>query len=117
MGTIDDYVATLSDSDRAIIEHVYRVAREVAPDAEQGEGYGMPALTLHGKPLISVMRMKKHIGVYPYSADVVTAVSPELDGHPGIGLDKGTIRFQPENPIPDDAVRALVTARRAQLQH
>jgi uncharacterized protein YdhG (YjbR/CyaY superfamily) len=41
-------------------------------------------------------------------ADAVEAVS-------GTGLDKGTIRFQPESPLPDDLVRRLVRRRRAQI--
>lgn len=43
MGTIDDYLAELDDdTDCAVIEHIYTIAREVVPDAEQGKGYGMP---------------------------------------------------------------------------
>ena len=74
----------------------------------RGSGYGMPALVYRGKPLVSVMRAKKHIGVYPFSPAAVSAVAGALEGHPGIGLDKGTIRFQPEHPLPDDVVRAMV---------
>ena len=87
-----------------------------APDAEQGSGYGMPALVYRGKPLVSVMRAKKHIGVYPFSPEAVAAVSGALEGHPGVGLDKGTIRYQPEHPLPDDVVRALVVTRREQIE-
>jgi uncharacterized protein YdhG (YjbR/CyaY superfamily) len=115
MGTVDDLLAGLDPADRAPVAHLYAVAREVVPEAEQGLGYGMPALVYRGKPLISVMRAKKHIGVYPFSPDAVSAVAASLAGHPGIGIDKGTIRFQPEHPLPDDAVRALVRARREQI--
>ncbi|MCW3493664.1 iron chaperone [Microbacterium sp. SSM24] len=115
MGTVDDLLAGLDPADRGPVERIYAVAREVVPEAEQGLGYGMPALVYRGKPLISVMRAKKHIGVYPFSPDAVSAVADSLADYPGIGLDKGTIRFQPEHPLPDDAVRALVLARRAQI--
>ncbi|MFD4421295.1 iron chaperone [Agromyces sp. NPDC058484] len=113
MGTIDDYLADLDPADRAVMQKVYAVAREVAPDAEQGTGYGMPALVYRGKPLLSVMRAKKHIGVYPFSPDAVDAVAPGLAG---FDLDKGTIRFQPDVPLPDDTVRALVAVRKAQIE-
>ena len=113
MGTIDDYLAELDDdTDRAVIDHIYTTAREVVPDAEQGKGYGMPALTYHGKPLLSVMRAKKHIGIYPFSPEAVSAAAPQLEG---FDMDKGTIRFQPSDPPSDDAIRALVTARRDQI--
>ncbi|MBD8022334.1 iron chaperone [Microbacterium gallinarum] len=115
MGTVDDLLSALDPADRGAIAHVYDLARDVVPDAEQGLGYGMPALVYRGKPLISVMRAKKHIGVYPFSPDAVSAVAGALADHPGIGLDKGTIRFQPEHPLPDDVVRLLVGARRDQI--
>lgn len=115
VGTIDDYLTDLDAADRAVIDRVYAIATEEVPDAEQGKGYGMPALVLAGKPLLSVMRAKKHIGVYPFSPEAVAAVAGLLDGHPDISVDKGTIRFQPEHPLPEDAVRGLVRARVAQI--
>ncbi|MGO4488336.1 iron chaperone [Microbacterium sp. 2RAF4] len=115
MGTIDDYLVDLEPADRAAVDRVYAVARTEAPDAEQGKGYGMPALVHHGKPLLSVMRAKKHIGVYPFSPEAVAAVADALGSHPGASVDKGTIRFQPEHPIPTDVLETLVRARLAQI--
>ncbi|MBN9213711.1 MAG: hypothetical protein ABS62_11415 [Microbacterium sp. SCN 70-200] len=110
MGTIDEYLATLDPSDAAIIAHTYDVAREVVPDAEQGVGYGMPALVYRGASLLSVMRAKKHFGVYPFSPAAIVAVLPMLDG---VDHAKGTIRFT--EPLPDATVRALVAARKEQI--
>ncbi|WP_447653149.1 iron chaperone [Microbacterium sufflavum] len=115
MGTIDDYLTGLAPADRAAIDRVYAIAREEEPDAEQGTGYGMPALVHGGRPLLSVMRAKKHIGVYPFSPDAVAAVAAALADHPGASVDKGTIRFQPEDPIPEQTLRTLVRARLAQI--
>ncbi len=116
MGTIDDYLTDLDAADRAVIDRLYAIAGEEVPDAEQGTGYGMPALVYDGKPLLSVMRAKKHIGVYPFSPAAVAAVADVLAGHPGVSLDKGTIRFQPEHPLPAEAVRALIRARVSQIE-
>ncbi|MET0297067.1 MAG: DUF1801 domain-containing protein [Microbacterium sp.] len=115
MGTVDDLLAGLDPADRSPIERIYAIARAEVPDAEQGLGYGMPALVYRGKPLISVMRAKKHIGVYPFSPAAVAAVADAVRAEPGTGVDKGTIRFQPEHPLPDDVVRALVLARKEQI--
>ncbi|MBM7517288.1 iron chaperone [Nocardioides nitrophenolicus] len=112
MGSVDDYLAGLDPDDRAVIEGLYAIVREMVPDAKQGTGYGMPALVHRGKPLVSVMRAKKHIGVYPFSADAVAAAAPLLEGY---DVEKGTIRFQPEHPLPEAAIRAFVTARLAQI--
>jgi len=115
VGTIDDYLAELTTADREAIDRVYAVARQEAPESEQGKGYGMPALVHSGKPLLSVMRAKKHIGIYPFSPDAVAAVADDLEGHPGVSVDKGTIRFQPEHPIPRAVLESLVRARLAQI--
>ncbi|MCR2763940.1 DUF1801 domain-containing protein [Microbacterium sp. zg.B48] len=115
MGTVDDYLSGLDDADRDAIAHVYAIAREVVPDAEQGKGYGMPALVYRGKPLISVMRARRHIGVYPFSPEAVTGVAGAVEQVEESGLDKGTIRFQPDHPLPDEVVRELVRRRRDQI--
>lgn len=116
MGTIDDYLNGLAPDDRAVIDRVYALALRAVPHAEQGKGYGMPALVHRGKPLLSVMRAKKHIGVYPFSADAVAAVAVRVAEVAESSVDKGTVRFQPEHPLPDDVVLALVEFRRAQIE-
>ena len=112
MGPVDDYLTELDPADREAIARVYALARELVPEAEQGKGYGMPALVYRGKPLISVMRAKKHIGVYPFSPDAVSVVADQL---PESDVAKGTIRFQVAEPLTDDVVRRLVAARKAQI--
>ncbi len=112
MGTIDDYLAGLDPSDAALIGHAYDVAQEVVPDSEQGLGYGMPALTYRGKSLLSLMRAKRHIGVYPFSPAAIVEIMHLLDG---VDSAKGTIRFVPDQPLPDDTIRALVLARKDQI--
>lgn len=115
MGTVDDYLSELEPDDRAAIDGVYAIARQEVPEAEQGKGYGMPALVYRGKPLIAVMRAKKHIGIYPFSPNAVAVVAAAVGAVEKAGLDKGTIRFQPEHPLPDDVVLALVRFRRDQI--
>jgi uncharacterized protein YdhG (YjbR/CyaY superfamily) len=112
MGTIDDYLAGLEPRDREVIAHVYAVAAE-GIETVQGTSYAMPTLFYRGKALISVMRTKKHIGVYPFSGRVPTVVADSLEG---FEHDKGTIRFQPEHPLPDDTIRAIVAARIAEIE-
>lgn len=110
MGTIDDYLAGLDPDDAAVIARVYAIALDVVPEAVQGLGYGMPALVYRGRPLLSVMRARRHFGVYPFSPAAIVEIAPLL-----VGVDhaKGTVRFT--DPLPEGTVRALVAARRAQL--
>ena len=83
MAEIDDYLAGLDDENAKIIGDAYATARTLVPEAEQGISYGMPALIFSSRPLLSLMRAKGHIGIYPYSAVVVAAVLetlPAIDG-------------------------------------
>ena len=116
MGTVDDYLDELEPDDRAAIDRVYAVARAEVPDAEQGKGYGMPALVYRGKPLISVMRAKKHIGIYPFSPDAVAAVADERARRsPTRASTRARSGSSPQHPLPDDVVLALVRFRRDQI--
>lgn len=120
MGTVDDYLVELTSTDAAAaaaIVQVYAVMRDEAPDAEQGLGYGMPAYTFKGKPLLSVMRAAKHIGLYPFSPAAVAEVADAVAAVEGTSTAKGTIRFSVTHPLPDELVRALVRTRLAQIVH
>lgn len=112
MGEVGDYVAGLDEPARSAIDAVYRVARATVPDAVEGVGYGMPALRYRDKPLLSVMQAKAHLGLYPFSPAVIESVADEL-----VGFDtaKGTIRFTPRHPLPDELVGRIVSRRRDEI--
>jgi uncharacterized protein YdhG (YjbR/CyaY superfamily) len=112
MGTVDDYLAGLDPTDAVVIAHIYDVARGIVPEAEQGMAYGMPGLTYRGKGLLTLMRAKKHIGLYPNSGGVLHELADQLGD---FEFDKGTLRFQPAAPPSDELVQLIVTARRAEI--
>ena len=113
VGTIDDYLVRLEPDQRAALQHVVDVARRVAPDADEGTSYGMPALRLAGRPLLGITAAARHLSVFPFSPAVVESVAPDLTG---FSLSKGTIRFSVDQPIPDEVVERVVTLRRAELE-
>jgi uncharacterized protein YdhG (YjbR/CyaY superfamily) len=112
MSEIDDYLATLPPEQRAALEHVRGVVAEAAPDAEEGKSYGMPAFRHAGRPLIGFRAAKQHLSLHPFSAEVIDGVRDRLAG---FDVLKGTIRFTPDAPVPDDVIRELVALRRAEL--
>lgn len=113
MGSVDDALALLPPEDRAALAHVIDVARRVAPDAEDGVSYGVPALRVAGKPLVGVSRAAKHLALFPFSPAAIDAVRGDLAGY---DLAKGTVRFTAERPVPDDVLERLLTARLAEIR-
>ena len=112
MGEMSDYIAGLEAPERDLIERIRARAVSLVPDAVEGVSYGMPALRYRDSPLLSLMSTKDHIGLYPFSPEVVSTVEGELDGW---SWSKGTIRFTPDTPVPDDVILALVEARRREI--
>jgi uncharacterized protein YdhG (YjbR/CyaY superfamily) len=112
MGEFSDYIASLDGPERDAVEHVRARALELVPDAEEGMSYGMAALRYHGSPLVSARVAAKHIGLYPFSPVAIEVVAPDL---PGYSLAKGTVRYTPDNPLPDDVLDRLVLLRRDEI--
>jgi uncharacterized protein YdhG (YjbR/CyaY superfamily) len=112
MGELDDYLAGLDGSARAALERVRDVAIDVLPEVTQGRSYGMAALKYQDKPLLGLLAAKGHLSLFPFSPDVVAAVSDRL---PVFDLSKGTIRFTAERPVPDDVLRDIVQRRAEEI--
>ena len=116
MAEIDEYLAGLDSENAKIIGDAYATARTLVPEAEQGISYGMPALIFHSRPLLSLMRAKGHIGIYPYSAVVVAAVLETLPAIDGLRAAKGTVRLPLGAEIPEIVIRQLVLARSDEIR-
>lgn len=112
MGTVDAYLDGLDRPAREAYARVVEVALEEAPGAGQGTSYGMAALLHRGKPLLGFRAARGHLSLFPFSPAAVEAAAGLLAG---FALSKGTVRFDAAVPPPDDAVRALVRARLAEI--
>ena len=109
--TIDEYLAGVNADQRAALEALRRTIRAVAPKAEEYIGYGLAAFRLNGRPLVAFGASAKHCAFYPMNSTTVEAFQKQLEG---FETSKGTIRFQPDNPLPAALVRKLVRARIAE---
>ena len=109
--TIDDYLAALSDDRRAALEKLRRIIKATAPKAQEYIGYGLAAFRLDGRPLVAFGATANHCALYLMSGSTVEAHKDLLRDY---DTSKGTIRFQPENPLPTALVRKLVKARIAE---
>lgn len=112
MGTVTEYIATLEEPSRSLLERYRSRAMTLVPTAEEGTSYGMAALRYRGRPLIAVNTGTLGHTAYPFSSEVVARVLATIDGFDGT---KGGIRFTDERPLPDAALDALVTGRRDEI--
>lgn len=107
--TIDDYLKKVSPPQRQALEKLRQDIHGAAPGAEECISYGIPCVRWKGRYLVGFGAAKKHCAFYPGS--IVQAFASELQDY---DTEKGTIRFQPEKPLPKTLVRKLVKARIAQ---
>jgi uncharacterized protein YdhG (YjbR/CyaY superfamily) len=103
---VDDYLAALSEDKRAALERLRRAIRAAAPRAEECISYRLPAFRLDGRMLVWFGASANHCAFYPGA--VVEAHKNDLKD---FDTRKGTVRFQPDQPIPVAIVRKLVRAR------
>lgn len=109
-GTIDDYLARLGEEQRAALERLRKAIRSAAPRAEECISYQLPAFRLDGKMLVWFGASAKHCAFYP--GGIVPDLARELTAY---DTSKGTVRFQPDRPLPAALVRKLVKARIARI--
>ena len=105
--SIDEYLSALSHDKRAALQKLRKTIRAAAPDAEECICYRLPAFRLNGM-LVAFGATEDHCAFHPMSASTVDAHKDELKSY---DTSKGTIRFQPDSPLPAALVRKLVKAR------
>lgn len=104
---VDRYLAALPVAQRRALAHLRATIARVAPGATEGFSYGMPTFRLRGHPLVGYAAWKGHCALYGMSAGL-ERFAPRLTPY---STSKGTIRFAPEEPLPDALVRDLVRFR------
>jgi len=109
--TIDEYLAALPEDQRAALEKLRKAVKAAAPRAEECISYQLPAFRLDGRMLVAFGATANHCAFYPMSSTTVASHQDELKDY---DISKGTIRFQPDHPLPAALVRKLVKARIAE---
>jgi len=109
---IDAMLATATPEQRIALQSLRETIAAAAPEAEDVISYGMPAFRYHGKPLVAYAAFKGHCSFFPMSSAFIEAHRDELDAW---YAGKGTLRFQPDRPLPRDLVATIVRTRVAQI--
>lgn len=106
--TIDEYLAGVCEDKRAALQQLREVIQAAAPDATECISYQMPSFRLKSGMLVSFAAWTHYCSLYPLSLATMATLKAEFEG---FDIDKGTIRFQPDQPLPAALVQTLVRAR------
>jgi uncharacterized protein YdhG (YjbR/CyaY superfamily) len=108
--SIEDYIALQPQHVQPLLEQMWEIISDAAPEAEEAISYGMPTFKYHGM-LVGFAGAKKHIGFYPCSASTVDDLKDELKD---FSTSKGTIRFEMDKPLPVKLIKKIVKMRMKQ---
>ena len=108
--TIDEYLRTVSPEKRVALKKLRRTIRAAFPRAEECISYGMPGFRVDGRVVAWFAAATNHCSFYP--GGIPDGFESELADYE---TSKGTIRFQPDHPIPAGLVKRLIKARIARI--
>ena len=63
--TVDEYLATMPDASRKVLNEVRAIIRRALPDAEEVISYQIPAYKRDGVAVIYFAGWKQHFSLYP----------------------------------------------------
>jgi uncharacterized protein YdhG (YjbR/CyaY superfamily) len=109
--TIDEYLATVKGERRAALDKLRKTIRAIVPTAEECISYSIPAFRLDGKIVAGFAATAKGCSYFPFSGSTLHFLADELEGQ---DRTKGSLHFDPAEPLPVKLVRKLINARIAE---
>ena len=108
---VDSYLRCLEEPKRTTLQELRRTILEIAPEAEEGISYRVPAFRLHGKVIAGFAAFKNHLSYLPFSGSVLGQLADDLEGYT---MTKSSLHFPIDRPLPKSIVKKLITVRLAE---
>jgi uncharacterized protein YdhG (YjbR/CyaY superfamily) len=108
--TVDDYLASLSPEQRAVLGRVREVIREAAPEAEERISYRIPLYRQQGD-VVGFAAFENHLSLFVTNSAVREEFADELAE---FDVKHTTVHFSVSKPLPDDLIRRIVRFRVAE---
>jgi uncharacterized protein YdhG (YjbR/CyaY superfamily) len=102
--TIDEYLGRVEPRQRAELERIRALVKELVPSAEEAISYDMPTLKYKNRALVYFTASKKHMSFMP-SSWAIEELKDKLEGYK---TTKHSIQFTLENPLSDALIKELV---------
>jgi uncharacterized protein YdhG (YjbR/CyaY superfamily) len=109
--SVSGYLARLDADNRRALERLRAAIHAAAPGAQECISYQIPAVRYKGRVLVWFAAATNHCSFFP-GARPIAVHKAALASYK---TSKGTIRFQPDKPLPATLVRKLVKTRIAEL--
>ncbi|MBL8166173.1 MAG: DUF1801 domain-containing protein [Anaerolineae bacterium] len=102
--SIDEYLSKVEPQQRAELERIRALVKELVPSVEEAISYSMPTLKYKNRALVYFTASKKHMSFMPSS----WAIEKLKDKLKGYKITEHSIQFTLENPLPDVLIKELV---------
>lgn len=108
MSQIDQYLKkSATASQIKEFRKIRKIAKQLAPGAEDTISYGIPTIKYNGKNLVHFAPFKNHMSLFPGSRPI-EVLSKKLSK---FKLSKGTIQFTEAEPIPEELIKEIIQLR------
>ena len=104
---VDKYLAKLPKESRDALQQLRRAIKSIVPEASECISYQIPTFKYGGRMLVAYAGFRDHCSLFP-GAGPIDLHQQELKSYQ---TSKGTVRFNPERPLPVATIRKLIKAR------
>jgi uncharacterized protein YdhG (YjbR/CyaY superfamily) len=108
---VDAWLAAQPEPFHEKLAELRDVIHGLVPGAGERIAYGIPIVTLNGKNLVGYNAAKDHYSLQLMSTTPIDRYTDELVGY---RTGKGSVRLNPEEPLPRSLVELLVRFRIAE---
>ncbi len=105
--SVAEYIKSYPKDVAEKLKTLQSLVKKIAPKAEEGISYGMPAYKANGKPLVYFAAYEKHIGFYPTGA----GIAPFKKDLTKYKTSKGAIQFPIDGKIPTALATRIIKYR------
>ena len=111
--SIDDYLAALPAAQRAALERFRAQVHAAVPEATEAIAYDIPGFRLDGRYLLGFGVAGKRCSLYVGRAAIVAHERELVPYRQG----RGTVTFDPDDPLPPEIVASLIAVRVSAVRH
>lgn len=111
--TIDEYLARVSDENRAALERLRSMIHAIIPRVEECISYRIPAFRLDGVVVAGFAAHASGCSYYPFSGTTLATLAGDVEAY---GRTKSALHFDAGHPLPETLVRKLIRTRIAETR-